>query len=180
MDIEYVDQGKAIPPTEDGREMEEAIAITEINDGNARLEFKIETAMISQGPYSTVVLDLFVEGEFNERLSPDSIKLTANIIEGENTESSVFDFPIGYIETDGATMWPREEIKSGGRGNETAYLGFDAHGEEITILGDMNWYIHDEDLRTYTLELEADIGGLSEDIKSTVQVTISNEVKTNG
>lgn len=71
-------------------------------------------------------------------------------------------------------MGPTEEIKSGARGTETAYPGFDTHEDEFIIRDEISWNIFDEDLRNYTIELSAEIEGLSEDVTSTVQVTISD------
>ncbi|MFW5953107.1 MAG: hypothetical protein ACOCSJ_02995 [Candidatus Natronoplasma sp.] len=177
MQINYVEPGKAIPPTEDGREMENATAATEIEDGEAILEFDVETEEISCGGHPTrtdVRLGLLVEGDFNESLSPDSIRFSVELV-NETTESLItFDFYKGYIEADGATLWPIEDIRSGGKGSEPAYLGFDINEDEFTIRNEISWDIYDEDLGTYTLELSAEIEGLSEEITSTVQVTISD------
>jgi len=176
MEIEYVEPGEAVPSPEEDREMEKVTAITEINDGRSTIEFSVETISISRGGHptrSTVTLGLLAEGDFEENLSPESIRFTAELV-NETTESFIsFSFLKGYIEAEGATLWPTEDIRSVG-GSETAYIGFDIHEDEFTIWDEISWQIYDEDLGTYTLELRAEIEGLSEEITSTVQVTISD------
>ncbi len=118
MDIEYVEPGQAIPPTEDDKKMRNVTAVTEINEEDGILEFSVETKMISCGgdpTHNTVSLGLLVEGYFDDNLSPDSIRFTAKLLNDNDESLITFSFLKGYIEAEGATMGPTEEIKSGAR-----------------------------------------------------------------
>jgi len=151
-------------------------AVTTVNN-ESTLELTVEmfmSSMTGEGNYETKIR-LSAEGEFSSDLEPDEIRLTAQGLDGKDTIQNVLDFRTSQNEVDNASVVSWEEMDKhniGGRGTEEAFQTFEVDGPEFSTETEITITISEENIgNEYSYEFQAILGGLSEEVSSTVEVT---------
>jgi len=151
----------------------QSIVTTNVNNESS-LEFEVEPRSVKRGDYMTVRLKLSAEGYFEEELDVSTFKF--RISEKEESESpfNVAHFMMGYSQIDNGDRWPHHEQRTGsamvGPGN-FVHEGFDLDSNEFSVETMLYWEIDPENIgEEFTLQLEAIVGGLSEDVTATIDV----------
>ncbi|MFO7792932.1 MAG: hypothetical protein R6W73_08155 [Candidatus Saliniplasma sp.] len=182
MSIEYVGKekdGVSFRNETTGEYERNATAITYVDGEENHLSFDvIAESIIGLGESQWVRLVLNVEGKFSEEYSPEEFLFTMRALEGENVSRSHQDFDMGFLEDENLNLWPYEELLMGSGGTEKSFLGFDVEKNEFSGEVQVTWTIEPFDFADdYTLKLNSVVRGMSEEVKSTVEVNLTETIE---
>ena len=164
-------------PNEGGPEtypQNQSIVTTNVNNESS-LEFEVEPMEIMRGEGRMfVTIKLSAEGTFEEELDVSTFKFRASEKEESESPFNSVEFQTRYTQIDGGERWPPHEQQIGkamvGPGN-FAYDGYDLNSNEFSVETMLYWEIDSENIgEEFTLQLEAIVGGLSEDVPATIDV----------
>ncbi|MFO7791725.1 MAG: hypothetical protein R6W73_01925 [Candidatus Saliniplasma sp.] len=157
-------------------ENETATSVTTVNN-ESTLELNVEMFMSSitgEGNYQTKIW-LSAEGKFSSDLDPDEIRLTAQGLGGKNTRKNRLDFLTSSNEGKNASFvgWDEtEKISPGARGEHESFITFDVEEERFNIETMVQIGIDESNIgNEYSYQFQSVLGGLSEEVTSTVEVT---------
>ncbi len=152
--------------------MRSSTATTHIND-NSSLELNLTFAVVlPTDRRHEILIGLDVEGDFEEDLLPKTLEFRARGHEGINVSSNLYLFRSIPGEVIGCSI--RGGYGEGGWGTDTATVGFDIDSPHFGVRStEMYWIIPTSNVyNPYTLEIQAVVGGLSEEVVATVHVHI--------
>ena len=164
-------------PEEGGPEtypQNQSIVTTNVNNESS-LEFEVEPMEIMRGEGRMfVTIKLSAEGTFEEELDVSTFKFRASEKEESESPFNIARFHPEYSQIDNGERWPYHEQQKGGAmvgpGN-FVYEGYDLDSNEFSVETMLYWEIDSENIgEEFTLQLEAIVGGLSEDVPATIDV----------
>ena len=151
----------------------QSIVTTNVNNESS-LEFEVEPRSLKRSDVIDARIKLSAEGTFEEELDVSTFKF--RISEKEESESpfNIVRFHPEYSQIDNGERWPYHEQQKGGAmvgpGN-FVYEGYDLDSNEFSVETMLYWEIDSENIgEEFTLQLEAIVGGLSEDVPATIDV----------
>ena len=182
MSIEYVEKasgGHSFKNETTGDYEKNATAITYVDGEENYLKLDVIARDIaSLGESQQVRLILDVEGKFSEEYSPGEFLFTIRALESENVSRSHQGFDMGFLGEDNLELWPYEDLLMGSRGTEKSLLGFDVEDNEFFGEVQVTWTIEPFDFADdYTLRLNSVVRGMSEEVKSTVEVNLTEAIE---
>jgi len=151
----------------------QSIVTTNVNNDSS-LEFEVEPRSVKRGDYMNVRLKLSAEGYFEEELDLSTFKFRASEKEESESPFNGVEFQTSYSQITGGERWPHHEQRTGGAmvgpGN-FVHEGYDLDSNEFSVETMLYWEIDSENIgEEFTLQLEAIVGGLSEDVPATIDV----------
>ncbi|MFP4000480.1 MAG: hypothetical protein ACLFU5_01075 [Thermoplasmata archaeon] len=154
-----------------------ATALTHINNEKS-LEFKVTLTFISNHShpdltinYQQLKLDLQVEGDFEERLGLEKMKIKVSEI-GETEEiPNLIHFLEGDTNIEGGDVRTFTNIEG------ERYIAFDIGSNEFEAETEIQWEIRGQNVgEDFTLELQAVAdGNISETVNSTVEIHVQGD-----
>ncbi len=153
-----------------------AIGSTVVNN-DSHLELETNVTKISPGgEFQRIFMRLNAEGNFEKELQIDAFKFTASETEENEPPFSNIQFEIVRTPIEGGEIWPDHKQRSGVRATSLehyAYQGYDLDSNDFTANSILMWSIPTENVgEEFSLEIQAVVHGLSEDVTATVQVDI--------
>jgi len=150
--------------------------VTTIVNNGSSLEFEVEPRSVKRGDYMTVRLKLSAEGTFEEELDVSTFKFRASEKEESESPFNIARFHPEYSQIDNGERWSHDEQQQGsamvGPGN-FVHEGFDLDSNEFSVETMLYWEIDSENIgEEFTLQLEAIVGGLSEDVPATIDIRL--------
>ncbi len=151
----------------------QSIVTTNVNNESS-LEFEVEPRSLKRSDVIDARIKLSAEGTFEEELDVSTFKF--RISEKEESESpfNIARIHPEYSQIDNGDRWPHDEQRTGramvGPGN-FAHEGYDLDSNEFSVETMLYWEIDSENIgEEFTLQLEAIVGGLSEDVSATIDI----------
>lgn len=147
-----------------------ATALTTV-DNKSELEFEVHPISVEVNSIRELVtINLSASGQFEDHQSIESFKFRASEKYGFTNAVEILS---SYFQIDGGERWPDHEQKTWAGPDRPAYEGYDLNSSEFTIETKIFWEISTENMdEEFTLELEAVVEGLSEDVSATVLLHI--------
>ena len=150
-------------------------ATTNVND-NSRLEFDVVVDSVvspSSGDVHDIRIELDATGYFEDDLSPKTLEFRASGFDGVNVSLNDFIFLPKRGTFEGCNLWDGG-YNSYGRGTGTAVVGFNVEQNNFSARrAELEWRIPPSNFgNPYTLEIQAIVGGLSEEVVATIHVHI--------
>jgi len=152
-----------------------SIVTTNVNNESS-LEFEVEPRSVKRGDYMTVRLKLSAEGYFVDELDVSTFKFRASEKEESERPFNGVNFMTSYNQIDGGERWPPHEQQPGKwmvGPEDFAHDGYDLDSNEFSVETMLYWEISPENIgEEFTLQLEAIVGGLSEDVTATIDIRL--------
>ncbi len=153
-----------------------AIGSTVVNN-DSHLELETNVTNISPGgEFQRIFVRLNAEGAFEKELQIDAFKFTASETEENEPPFNGIDFESSKSRIEGGEIWPTERQRTGvltSSPEHYAYEGYDLDSNDFTANSILMWSIPTENVgEEFSLEIQAVVHGLSEDVTATVQVDI--------
>ncbi|MFW6142518.1 MAG: hypothetical protein ACOC53_08175, partial [Candidatus Saliniplasma sp.] len=149
---------------------------TNVNNESS-IEFEVEPRSVKRcDRVMTIRLKLSAEGYFEEELDISTFKFRASEKEESEKPFNGVEFQTRYTQIDKGERWPPDEQQTGsamvGPGH-FAHDGYDLDSNEFSVETMLYWEIDSENIgEEVTLQLEAIVGGLSEDVPATVDICL--------
>ena len=173
--IEHHEEGEGSPETN----FDENFSITAetIVDNQSSLEFELNpTSIMVDSQRQQINLKVLAHGDFEEHEDVEVFKFTASEKEESEGPFNYIQFEIERHEIDGGERWPQNEQRTGATFISPEHFAYDGsylNSPEFTVQTRMYWVMPHENMgEEFTLELEAVVGGLSEDVTATVLLHI--------
>ena len=156
-----------------------ATATTYIGESNNTLEFRIIVqSIMSDGYQQHVKLNLFLDGCVEEKNNLEKNLFELKGLDGNNGSNYVYNFDLSFFEGQNVDLWSSDQFVSGSSGESESFIGFDIKENEFSASARVTWDIPRAYWNeTYTIRFESIARGLSQDIVSTIDVQIQEEVK---
>ena len=159
-----------------GEPEEEATGTASVNnDSHLELETNI-TKISPSGEFQRIFVRLNAGGNFEKELQIDAFKFTASETEENEPPFNGIDFESSKSRIEGGEIWPTEKQRTGVLASSPehyAYEGYDLDSNDFTVNSILMWSIPKENVgEEFSLEIQAVVHGLSEDVTATVQVHI--------
>ncbi len=158
-----------------------ATAVTIVNN-ESELEFKVELMSITvTEEYERIYMELSAEGRFEESLRLQNFKFMASQLGNSQEPYNGLEFMNRHSQINKGKRWPSDRCKSGTYAinpNFTVCEGFDVESNEFSAETILLWEIRSENIGvSYTLQIEAEVGGLPESVSATIYVNIGGGEK---
>lgn len=182
MEIEYLpgpDQSETFYDAETDRSSKNATATTSLKDSNSTLKFEVLVeSIISTENRQFIHLILSTQGSFekNSQINKNLFKVKG--LDENNGSNYIYDFNLACFEGENIELWSPDEYVSGSAGDSESFIGFDIIKNEFSASCELTWKIPRRHWNeNYTIRVESIASGLAQDIVSTVDVNIREEVK---
>ncbi|MFP4051662.1 MAG: hypothetical protein ACLFVB_07995 [Thermoplasmata archaeon] len=152
-----------------------SVVTTNVNNESS-LEFEVEPISLKRSDVIDARIKLSAEGTFEEELDVSTFKFRISEKEESERPFNGVDFRTSYSRIEGGERWPSHEQQPGsamlGPGH-FAHEGYDLDSNEFSVETMLYWEIDSENIgEEFTLQLEAIVGGLSEDVPATVDICL--------
>ncbi len=147
-----------------------ATAVTTV-DNKSELEFEVHPiSVIVDWVEELVSINISAKGEFEKHSGIESFRFRAGEKYGF---TNAVEIQRSYSQIDGGECWSGNEQKGWAGPDGPAYEGFDLNSTQFTVETRIYWIIPTENMgEPFTLEMEAVVEGLSEDVTATVLLHI--------
>ncbi len=148
-------------------------ATTYVND-NSSLEFDVKVVtVIKRSPGHSIYIKYDSDGFFEDDLSPETLEFRARGLDGVNVSLNDYFFFPERGTYEGCNLWTGG-YNGYGRGMDTGVVGLNIEQNNFSVRGaELDWHIPPSNFgNPYTLEIQAVVGGLSEEVVATVHVHI--------
>ena len=161
----------------DGRNYNKNSNATTLVNQNNTLNLEVEVWDVKAGSlYQYVDLKVRGEGNFEEDFEPEILELRAQGRDEENASynSHTFSQDRNWLETVNCSIkYDEDYTSSGNSGVEPAKLGADIESNRFFAESRFQWSIPDRNwYEPYTLELQAILHGLSEEVTASIDLSI--------
>ncbi|MFP4051661.1 MAG: hypothetical protein ACLFVB_07990 [Thermoplasmata archaeon] len=148
-----------------------------IVNNESHLELKADPIKIEPGGEAErIYIHLTAEGTFEEELDVDTFKFTGSEMVNNEPPFNGIQFETISSQIVGGEIWPSDEQRGGVRAaspEHYAYQGYDLESNEFVVENVLYWSFPEENVgEESSLEIQAVVHGLSEDVTATVQVNI--------
>ncbi len=163
-----------------GTNLQNKSTVTTNVNNESSLEFEVEPRSITKSlDLMQVRIKLSAEGYFVDELDVSTFKFRVSEKEESESPFNGVDFKTSYSQIEGGERWPPHEQQIGkamvGPGN-FAYDGYDLNSNEFSVETMLYWEIDPENIgEEFTLQLEAIVGGLSEDVPATIDIRLEGD-----
>ena len=160
-----------------GTNLQNKSVVTTIVNNESSLEFEVEPRSITKSlDLMQVRIKLSAEGYFVDELDVSTFEFRASEKEDSESPFNGVLFHPEYSQIDNGERWPHHEQQIGKAmiGPEHfAYDGYDLDSNDFSVETMLYWEIDPENIgEEFTLQLEAIVGGLSEDVPATVDICL--------
>ncbi len=160
-----------------GTNLQNKSTVTTNVNNESSLEFEVEPRSITKSlDLMQVRIKLSAEGYFVDELDVSTFKFRASEKEESESPFNSVEFQTRYSQIDDGERWPPHEQQIGKAmvGPEYfAHEGYDLDSNKFSVETMLYWEIDPENIgEEFTLQLEAILGGLSEDVTATIDINM--------
>lgn len=146
-------------------------------NNESHLELKANPKKISSGGEAErIYIHLTAKGTFEEDLKVDTFKFTSSEMVNNEPPFNGIDFETSSSQIEGGEPWPSDKQRSGVKAaspEHYAYQGYDLESNEFVVENVLYWSFPEENVgEESSLEIQAIVHGLSEDVTATIQVNV--------
>lgn len=182
MEIEYLSgagQSETFYDEDTDTSSKNATATTSLKNSNSTFRFRVIAQSIRSDEYEQLIyLNLFLNGSIEEKNELKKNLFRVKGLNGNNGSNYYYNFDLSFFEGENVELWSPDGFVSGSSGESESFIGFDVKENEFSASVRMIWGIFREHWNeSYTIRFESIAKGLSQDIVSTIDVQIQEEVK---